>query len=692
MSLRQNLPPIITDEAAKLEARLGEPGGAALVHVAGGESVQDALNGKASSSSLANLQANVQNDIERIEGQVQNGFVRPEDFGVPGVGPDDNNLFALAAATGKRIEAGGPEYKLNQLTLATSVDLRFSDSTVIRNMQTGGTKKAAITIEGALVGPAISVVNFTLINSGGVFASLRVGQQTRMFNVTDPSQLAVGDTLRISENEPLVASTRKGTPEPENQDLNCREFITIASISGNTVTIEEFIRRPYSAAKSLTVQKVAFVKHAKISGGKWIGPNTGGGAVAFKFCRWSYAGDMDVSGISEAPAGRMGYVPILFEDCWESVRGPISARWCLFAHMSFRNQSCTFGPVHASKRTQNGGIYVSSDMWCNFEMAVQDAPGTVNGDQLGLANAACGNNFAPVTGTGSNCYSAWVREGCNDNTFQSFTSINGITVGVQDYGDRNIWKIIKVRGHPSGGVIFGGNYTQAKVDIEVEGMGVMIGNDARGLLVSGRSVSTGTTFTSYDLQIGLRVRDSKIELNGGKRGISWAAGAVANFSNRITISGQNPTHISGRDFLGGERFRRFQAGLTDTNPFPLKIPGYDLDGSGNPIDTDDGLINVPVVTGDAGVFYEVKLVRNTTGPTFLGAWSEYTVITRQGQFAFQKVAMGAPTAPAGVAEVPRLRTVAAVPATETTPYIPPYLEVYIGTATSSQVLVEVKRV
>lgn len=600
--------------------------------------------------------------------------VTPEMFGTPGAGANDNALFLAAVATGKPVRANGPLYKLDRLALTGNPNIVFAPETEIRNVQASGTKEAAITVAGAPVGSAVAVTGFDLINAGGTVTALRVGQLSNKVRVASSSGYAVGDTIRIFESGPPINATRKGTTSVEPEDMNYREFATVDSIAGNILTLREFMRWPYTVALALKVQKIAFAERARITGGRWTGGNPGGGAVTFRYCRKGYAGDMIVS--SNGDTALMGGTPVSFFDCWECQRGAISAQWTVFTHYGERNQACTYGKIIAGKRTQNGGVYISGDTYCYFDMIVQDAPGSTAGDQIGLANGARRNIFAGIGGTGSNCYTAWVRQGCDDNTFLSFASFNGITLAIQDYADRNLWRSVKVAGHPSGGVKFAGDYTQAHIDVEVEGDAVILQGAQRGLRISGRAISTGTGAGSSDLLIGANLCDSVIDLHGGKLGAKYAAGAIENHSNEIAVSGSKPYQLRSRRYRSGAPFREQHYGVSSTTPVTIKVPGFTLDGAGNPAYAVDGLIELAPEPSDDGVIYKVLLMRNQA---HVGTCSQYLVLARQGVFEIMSETL--PTA-----AIPAFRPKLRKAASDTR------LQIYLDDAGSAQVLMQVERV
>lgn len=595
-------------------------------------------------------------------------FSRPEDFGTPGT--DDNALFLSAIGTGLPVLADGPVYQLNPMTLTAAAEITFGAGTVIENLQASGVKLPVFTFEGS-AGTPVNVVSFDLINSGGTVTSLRLGQLSRVVTVSDASGFAPGDTVRIYEDGPAINSTRKGTTSVEPEDRNYREFATIDSIDGNVLTLREFLRWPYTVGLSMKVQKIAFVERPRLTGGIWTGGNTAGGAVAFKFCRDGYAGDLAVAGNSEADM--MGGAPVYFADCWESERGPVKARWCLFTHYSSRNQACRFGAVVSGKRTTNGGVVVDGDILCHFAEFVQDAPGDDNGDQVGLSNGARRNTFAGLLGSGSACYTAWIRQGCDDNTFLAFSSFNGITVGIQDFADRNIYRGIKIHGHPSSGVRFAGDGTQAHVDIAVEGHAIQLDGNQFGLRITGTAICTGPSQYA-DLMIGANLRDSVIDIRGGVRGARYASGAIEHHSNEIIVSGQNPYQLLSRRFDGGVAFTTLVTGVTNTAPTTLKVPGYDLDSNGDPIITADGLVALKPNSGNTGIVYEIRLTRNQG---YAGACSSYRVMSRQGEFVImESVELANPSFPQFT---PKLRVVSGT------------IEIYVDTSTASQIIVDIRK-
>lgn len=622
-------------------------------------------------------------------GNTARDTVSPEMFGVPGAGGNDNALFTAAFATGKPVKALGPLYKLDRLKTARSINLEVGALTEMRNVQAGGAKDAGLTIEGGFVGSATGVLGFQTINVEDVTA-LRIGELARRVRVVNATSFAVGDTIRIYEDMPLTEATRKGTPDPEFEDLNYHQYATVESISGNTITTQEYFAWPFDVANAMKVRKVVFVEGVTVTGGRWTGGNQAGGGLHLSFCRHARVGDIHGSGFGPAEDANMGGPPVFFSDCWQSYRGPLFAQWCTFVAQHERNQSCSYGPIAAGKKTTNGGMIIGGDIFCSYGLITQDSPGDDNGDQISFANGARRNTFAGILGVGSNCYTTWIRQGCDDNTFGVFNSFHGETAAIQDYADRNIFRSVKVRGHPSAGVILGGNFTQVDIDFEGEGTGVQFGapylDEARdsGILqghrVTGRSVCTalgGSLF--YDLVIAGRLIDSVVDLIGGPRGAMYGANAVENYSNEILLSGVKPYALRGRRFLMGEPHRDqivdVPANPTIGSGQPLLVPGGDARVTG------DGRINLPIVAGDDGVSYEVTLTRNQGYP---GAWSRYWILTRQGEIFLMREEVGMPADGIPADFSPRLRIV---------PGSPQRLEIFVGAASPvAQVLAEIRRV
>jgi|TARA_Y100000034_G_scaffold133796_1_gene200328 hypothetical protein len=559
-------------------------------------------------------------------------YVTPEMFGEVGAGADDNALFTAAVASGKPVRAMGSTYQLNPMEFTSAVDIEFGSQTEIQNLQASGPKKATITVKGGVTGPLVTVSSFDLINAGGTVTALTIGQLSRIINVADASSFAAGDVVRISENDPATTSTRKGTAGAETQDRNYREFATIDSIAGNKITLREFVRWPYTAAKSLKVQKVNFVENPRIVGGKWTGGIGGGGALAFEFCRHGkLCDDIHVEGNSEAD--RFGGASVTVRDCWEVERGSIYAKWCLFTALTERNQASIFGRIRG-KRTQNGGSIQSGDILSNFAEIVQDAPGDDNGDGIGVSNGFRGNTVGSFIMSGANCYGMWLRQGCDDNTFVSFTSINGITLGIQVYGNRNTFSNVHIRGHASGGLLLAGDDNQAHVDIEVQGQAVGLGPSSRGNRVTGRAISTGVGVTSFDLTVSTGVTDSYVDIQSGPRGISYAAGVLPHASNTFFLRGPNPHVVN---TLRTDRGYQWSGYVTVTGGAKiLEVPERKPDGTWGT----NGLYEIQPTAGDAANVYRIRLQLSST---LADVRSEYEVISRQGAFTIRTIHEGAGT-------------------------------------------------
>lgn len=614
-------------------------------------------------------------------------FVTPEMFGVPGAGANDNTLIANAVGSGHVVLAYGPLYKLNSLVLTIAPNIIFGPQTEIRNMQAGGSKNHAMTVQGGYTGSAIVVTGFDLINSGGTVTTIGRNKLSKTIRVANGSSFAAGDTIRIYEDGPINELSTITGFAGETQDFNYREFATIATVAGNVITTREFLRFPYRATRTVSsvdyttkIRKVAFVENPCVKGGVWTGGNPAGGGIAFEFCRDGYAGEVKGRGLSSAEADFMGGAVVTFKDCWESHRGPISARWTLFTHYSMRNQACHFGPVHGSKWTLQGGMYVSGDCFCTYDLITQDAPGFISGDQIGLANGARCNIFAGILGTGSNCYGMIIRQGCDDNIISALSNFNGITVGLQDFAERSNLKAVKLRGNPAGGVVLGGNGTIIDLDVDCEANAVLLLGNQRGLRITGSAKSSSSDPQFFDLLIGNLVRDSVIDLQCGTKGAGYSGAAVVHHSNEIIVSGPKPYVMQSRLFNGGKAFRNSVRPLvtaTGLSSIPIKIPGYIISG-GIPMDTADGLINLPLEPSDQSIIYEINLTRSiqTTG-----YYSKYTVLTRQNEFAIMKSEIGTATIPSFV---PKLRI--------NTTTSPATLELYVDTETALTIIVDIRKV
>jgi hypothetical protein len=556
-----------------------------------------------------------------LGGKVQDAikYVAPEMFGTPGVGANDNALFTAAFATGYPVRAMGPLYRLNALVVTVPADITFGAWTFVRNMQTSGTKVKAIQFNGGgLTGTAVTV---TGVGGSGLPSSFH----TDNIEVSDASGFAVGDTVRLFEDMPLQLCTRSANPG-EYQDFNYREFTTIQSIVGSIITFNEFLRWPYSTTRALKLQKVVFLENPVVRGGKFIGGIAGGGGLGFSFCRYAHA--ERIRGLGNSEADRNGGPPWTFSDCWESTSDDTVSKWTLFTHQSSRNQSCNFTNI-SGKRTTNGGVISSGDIFCSIGPIVEDSPGDNNGDGLGLHNGSRFNTYGPFVISGARCYSMWLHQSCDDNTFLTFNSTHGITGGVYCFGDRNHFPSAKITGHPSFGIALNGDNNAAHVDIEVSGTGVRIGPGTTGNRVTGRSVSTGSDTFARDLIM----NDSTytvIDLVGGSRGMVYANGVVENHTNDIILRGPLPYTLRRAMRSSGAYSWNYRfTGVSVSASKDIVVPGLATDTN--------GLKTLVASAADDGEIYVIRLQPMST---VANTYSEYRAVTRQNSWALVAVVEG----------------------------------------------------
>lgn len=584
-------------------------------------------NGKWVNSSRKPFQ-NIVNPDNTAEASSCN-IVYLEDFGEVGLGINDNLLLEAAVNTGKTIHLSGSLYKFDRFETNLPVRMVVSPSTKIVNSQTSGVTSAAITVSGKLSEFLAQVISFNefTVDSSGDSNITEIGENLiNSLNLSSAYGLSAGDTIRIFEDDGLTLETRFPTgTKPSSQDANHREFITISKVEGNTIYLDEFLRWKYSISKNIKVQKVDFSEGSHITGGNWTGTNKSGGAIEYNFCRNSYSGDITLIGTEE---NRVGGAPVVYKDCWECDRGRTYGRYTLFTDLTVRNQSCTFGKV-SGKRTSNGGAIHGGDQFCHFDEIVQDSPGDDNGDGLGLTNGFRRNTISSFITSGSRCYSLWIHQFCDGNTIQSFSSKNGITGGIYCYSNYNKFKSVDIKGHPSFGLLLGGDYNYAEVDIEVSGTAVMVINNVVGNVVRGMAKSTGSFKNSFDLSLGLNIKNNIIDLNGGLRGVLFSAGFSFNYSNDISLLGKFPyVRRVTRNGLNGYSFSHFITGFGESST--IKVPSSD--GSG-----DNGLIDIFPNTASIGSTYKIYLSLNSTLDDVV---SEYRVITRFGGWKINTIHEG----------------------------------------------------
>lgn len=569
------------------------------------------------------------------------GSVTPELFGVPGAAANDNALFLAALSTGKPVVANGPLYKLAGIVLddvTRSPHIIFGKTTEVRNVQTSGTKVAAITVKGnksATIYQINSFEKYTKTNPptyGPTITDLSNSQALSLtVNLeTAPSDVAAGDRVEIYEDNGLTLETRFGTTTAQMSDQNYRQFLTVDSVSSTQVFFREFLVYPFQptgSGKILRMRKVNFMEDAVVLGGIYTGGVPAGGGVAFKLCHKGVVGDC--KGRGNAVDDQLAGAPVYMEECWETERKPVYAENCLFAAQTFKNQECRFGTV-GGKSISNGGHIATGDHMSHFEEIVLSSPGIFSGDAMSIGAGFRRNTVASLVTAAGNCYGVWLRQSSDDNVFLSVQSYNMITTIIQDFGNRNHWKV-KSRGHPAGGVVVAGDDTVMELDIECLGLAVQVRGGVKRPRIRGRAVSTGTGVTSYDLQLGAGIEDPIVDLMGGPRGVQFISGYAAPIHSDILLRGENP--FCEKSFInqpGREAVRRLN-GVTAT-PQTLTVPGY----------TDDEPAYVPLAPSgtDSGTVYEITLRLNTQGSPTQKASSAYQVIGRQGGWAIETLREG----------------------------------------------------
>lgn len=529
-------------------------------------------------------------------------YVQPEDFGTPGMGPNDNALFEDAVATGKTVLAFGPFYRLDQLEFTVSPAIIFGPKTEWRNVQDSGTKKAAITVTGSL--GASTTISALSTTAAGAFLKDRV-------TVGSAASFSVGDRVRIAENGPdLDQVYNPGI----FQDANYWEFATIVNISGNIVDFEEFLTfgTSYDTAKSMTMTKVDFVERVRIEGGRYTGSNGSGGGVRLKYCRDSHLANISGGGYSDDD--RDGGQAVSFEDCWECTSSGSRSEWSLFSFDARRNQSCIFSDIQG-KRTSNGGVMSNGNIKCHFDI-LQDSPGDTNGDGLQVGNGSRKNTFRQRT-SGSHCYTVWSHQYSDDNDYEIWTDA-GITRGMQVFGNNNQIRLTAA-GHGSNGLNILGNNNKAHGNVTCEATALTLAASTDGNEVTGHWESLGNGVASYDVLIDQNVTNSKIDITGGVKGVHFASRARPDISCDYHVKGPNPYHF-GRSFRTlGYEWAQYIAGVS-TTANDLMVPS-ETDGALVPL---DGSLN----SSSTAICYKISLVDNSRNVP--NAWSEYLVTVRSG--------------------------------------------------------------
>ncbi len=545
-------------------------------------------------------------------------YVTPEMFGVVGASSNDNALFLSAAATGKPIKAFGSTYNLNQLVFTTSVDLEFGENTVINNVQASGTKQPAVRAAGTgLTGAAVSV---TALGSSYLFNSV---------TVSSAAGFAVGDTIMLKENQPLEMETNVSSPVSE--DFNYYEFATIKTIASNVITFEEFIGGEFQLARSIIMQKCVFLQNANIRGGIFSGGNSAGGGVGLEWCRKSKI-SAKCTGLGDSLASnqRMGGAAGKMENCWECEMTIQYSQWALFSGFASNIQSCKID-VLGGKRTSNGGLIIGNARQCEINPSVQDNPGDVSGDGLGVSGRSWGNTFGAMTISGANCYALWVRQPVKNNTFQSIVSMSGITAVINLYGDKNNFMLVKSRGHQSPLVALEGNDNTLNIDYEGAGSGVVIRGGKSGNIIRGKSNCIGSA-SEYDvLMSGAGIVNHIIDLKCGSRGLGYGAFVTENHTNRIRIRGSNPYSLGYNETGKGYTWSRMIYGVGSTAQ-KLKVVGTSADT--------DGLKDLVVPPQDDADVYLITLKMSSV---LADTYSQYLLTGRQSGWDLTVIKQGSST-------------------------------------------------
>lgn len=536
-------------------------------------------------------------------------YVTPEMFGTVGLLDNDNTLFLAAIATGKKVIANGASYKLNQIVITTPIDLQFGENTIINNVQTNGVKRPSIVVNGAgLTGAATGV---TALGATPLYKSVEVASTTG---------LSAGMSVMMRETAPLALETNVSAPVME--DFNYYEFFTILSIVGNTVVFEEFVGGDFNLSRSITLQQVQFVDNVNIHGGIHSGGNPTGGGIELNWCRKSNV-SAKIKGNSDSD--RSGGQAIKLSNCWECEAKILYAQWSLFTARADNIQSCTVD-VLGGKRTTNGGLIVNNVRQSSINSSVQDNAGDVSGDNLGVSGRSWGNTFGPITVSGANCYTLWIRQPVTNNIFLPIMSTSGITAAVNLYGSKNHMQLIKVRNHSAPAVALEGDNNVLTVDYEGHGSGVVIRGGVTGNKVNGKSISLDPS--SYDVLIGGDITDHEIDMLCGNRGFAYGNGVYDNYSNKIRINGPLPFWLGYSQNGRGWSWTRELSGIGST-PHRLQVIGTSSDVA--------GLKDLVAESGDTAQIYRITLKTNTA---VVDMYSEYIITSRQGGWVIDIIKQG----------------------------------------------------
>lgn len=453
------------------------------------------------------------------------GSISVEEYGA-GTSDDStafSNAIAAAAAADVPLLAYGDEYNIDPSTLgvlAVSADIRFGRNTVITNLQSSGTKLATLRFSGTgLTGSAVTV------------SSIDSTYLKNTVTVSDATGFAVGDTVLLSENEPLQATTQHDTSST-NQDFNYREYLTIESISSNDITFEEYIRFPHDTANTLQLQKVSFLENVHVNGGIFVGPNASGGGVSLTHCRYSSVKNVRIKGNSEAD--KNGGSGVYGTSNWECAFSNISAIHTLYIAQANQNQNCIWSNI-TGKRTSSGGLIVSGERFGLLQQIAQDASGDDNGDSFQVSNGTRHCVFSDIVVHGASCYTMWMFQSCDNNQISDLKSVSGITAALNIYGDNNRFDNCFISGHGGAGVSDGGTdnrYTAMNVDVQGHGLF----STGSGTQFEG-SVRTDPTGSNRDIQLSVSTDLYVRTRNGSSRGVNFSG---SNTGYNIIHEGDEP--------------------------------------------------------------------------------------------------------------------------------------------------------
>jgi hypothetical protein len=522
-----------------------------------------------------------------------------------------------ALTSGERVAANAASYDIDPADLsAITVPawIEFGRNTVINSLQTSGTKLPILRFAGAgLTGSAITVTHI----EGETGTSTTYLRDT--ITVADASGFSVGDVVLLSENEDTQLETQF-TGTAIQQDFNYREYLTISAISSNDITFEEFLRFPHDTNNTLRLQKVSFLDGVHVSGGVFSGPTAAGGGAELSYCRNSSVSHLRCIGTGEAT--KNGGSALQIDNCWQCSFDDIFSKHTLFLLTSVKNQSCQYTRL-AGKRTSSGGVIISGDTFCAFESIIEDSVGDDNGDAIGMNNAARNNIISNAIVHGARCYTLWMHQSCDNNTFQNVQSRAGVTAGFNVFGDDNTFENCLVKGHGGAGISDGGQRNRYNVDIDVSGHGVLL-SGAVGTIVRGK-VKTAST-VNRDIQLSTTT-GVDVQVVAGTRGVNLSG---VNTGPIMRVSGPNPYYT---DRLNRPRGWSWDSVITvaDTGA-DVQIPL--ADDSLELVDWEA----ISTTTNDA-VCYRVTMKNMATFTA--DTYSEYLVIDSNGALSIQTIHEGA---------------------------------------------------